>query len=340
MTKRPYFSNSLDFYRMLLLLHLLSSSFLLANFWGDLLHPPQNGFGHVALSSLSGHLFVVLLLYWLLFRLPCPFPCSFYAPLCLSALVPVVLACLVHVLCKTGYDHHLNHPTIQEVVIIDTWTQNIPCGSRVMSMFAKRKELIRFWWPWPDYQDHQPIKTVKICLFCTISTEPVDGFYQTFIDTLLVGGNKLIIFWWSWPNFQGHQPCKDLTSGHFLRHNSWTSGWIFTKLSKIHCQEFAKSLLEFGGLDIILRSQWPFLIFKILFPDLIFWTTGQIWIKLAKKNCLEGGKSWLDRFLSNMHRKATYMLLGDSKELIRFWLPWPNFFMSWTIWWNLNKIYL
>ena len=35
------------------------------------------------------------------------------------------------------------------------------------------KDLIRFWWPWPDFQGHHTIKTIKTGLVCTLSPEPI-----------------------------------------------------------------------------------------------------------------------------------------------------------------------
>ena len=37
------------------------------------------------------------------------------------------------------------------------------------------KDLIRFWWPWPNFQGHHIIKTVKMSFVCTLSPEPIGG---------------------------------------------------------------------------------------------------------------------------------------------------------------------
>ena len=48
-------------------------------------------------------------------------------------------------------------------------------------------DLIRFWWPWPNFQGHHTIKTVKFSNFdrtkfvCTLSLEPNAGFWPNFI---------------------------------------------------------------------------------------------------------------------------------------------------------------
>ena len=39
------------------------------------------------------------------------------------------------------------------------------------------KDLIRFWWPWLNFQGHYTVKTVKMSLFCTLSPELMGGFW-------------------------------------------------------------------------------------------------------------------------------------------------------------------
>ena len=48
------------------------------------------------------------------------------------------------------------------------------------------KDLIRFWWPWPNFQGHHTIKTVKMSLACTLSPEPNSDF----------DGKEMIRIWW------------------------------------------------------------------------------------------------------------------------------------------------
>ena len=38
-----------------------------------------------------------------------------------------------------------------------------------------RKEVIRFLWPWPYFQGHYIVKTLKMTLVCTLSHESLDG---------------------------------------------------------------------------------------------------------------------------------------------------------------------
>ena len=39
------------------------------------------------------------------------------------------------------------------------------------------KDLIRFWWPWPNFQGHHTMKTVKVSLVYTLLPEPINGFW-------------------------------------------------------------------------------------------------------------------------------------------------------------------
>ena len=43
--------------------------------------------------------------------------------------------------------------------------------------FGWLKDLIRFWWPWPNFQGHHTIETVKMNLVWTVSLEPIGGFW-------------------------------------------------------------------------------------------------------------------------------------------------------------------
>ena len=76
------------------------------------------------------------------------------------------------------------------------------------------KDLIRFWWPWLNFQGHHTIKTVKFSNFDQKSlsapyllNQMTDSGQTSYIVTL--GWLKdLVGFWWSWPNFQGHHTIK------------------------------------------------------------------------------------------------------------------------------------
>ena len=61
--------------------------------------------------------------------------------------------------------------------------------------------VIKFWWPWPNFQGHHTIKTVKMSLVCTSWT-------SWWILTKLAQkhhwdiGKEMIRVWWHWPHFQ------------------------------------------------------------------------------------------------------------------------------------------
>ena len=61
------------------------------------------------------------------------------------------------------------------------------------------KDLVRFWWPWPNLQGHHTIKTVKMSLVCTLYPEPNGGFWPN-----LYRNTEMIRFWCPWHHFQGH----------------------------------------------------------------------------------------------------------------------------------------
>ena len=86
---------------------------------------------------------------------------------------------------------------------------------------------------------------------------------------------------------------------------SWTNGWILTKLAQTHYWEGGKKLLNLSDLEFIFKvtpALWSF----------------QIW---PKKACLH---SLLNQWMDS--GQISYIgTLGWSKNLIRFWWPWPNF---------------
>ena len=77
------------------------------------------------------------------------------------------------------------------------------------TMLGGCKGLIRYWWPWLNFQGHSDLFFYGVKFhFRTLSSETVNRFDETCRDTLLVGWEELFIFWWPWPNFQGQQPLK------------------------------------------------------------------------------------------------------------------------------------
>ena len=76
------------------------------------------------------------------------------------------------------------------------------------------KDLIRFWWPWPNFQGHHTIKTKKWALSALYLLNQLVDFDQTCVETPLGHGKEIIRFWRPWPHFQGHTSfkCQILTS--------------------------------------------------------------------------------------------------------------------------------
>ena len=137
-----------------------------------------------------------------------------------------------------------------------------------------RKEVIRFWWPWPHFQGHYIIKTLKMSLVCTLS------------------------------RFQGHYIIK--TKNEPCMHSiSWINRWNLTKLAQLHHWDGGMKWSDFGDLDLI---------FKVT-PAL--WNSNLIEKSLCANYLLN---QWLE-----FYQTSTDTSLGQGKELIRFWWPWPHF---------------
>ena len=66
------------------------------------------------------------------------------------------------------------------------------------------KIIIWFSWPWPNFQGHHTIKTVKMSLVYTLSPEPIGGCWSNCKETSTEHGEEMIRFCWHWPHFQGH----------------------------------------------------------------------------------------------------------------------------------------
>ena len=56
------------------------------------------------------------------------------------------------------------------------------------------KEVIRFWWPWPHFQGHYIIKTLKMSFVCTLSHESIDGIWPNWQIHHCDGGKKWLAF--------------------------------------------------------------------------------------------------------------------------------------------------
>ena len=58
------------------------------------------------------------------------------------------------------------------------------------TLFWHGKELIRFWWPWPQFQGHRRAQIVGKWLFCTLSPEWMDGFWPNLYSYIVETGTR------------------------------------------------------------------------------------------------------------------------------------------------------
>ena len=71
------------------------------------------------------------------------------------------------------------------------------------------KDLIRFWRPWPNFQGHHTIKTVKMSLVCTHHLNQLVDYDQTCIETPLGHGAEMVRFFFTLTSFsRSHQHFK------------------------------------------------------------------------------------------------------------------------------------
>ena len=211
------------------------------------------------------------------------------------------------------------------------------------------KELIRFWWPWPNFQGHHIIMTVKMSLVCTHIS--FVGFDQTCIETPLGYGEEMIRFCWPWPHFQSHTSTLNVK----FDQKSLSASYLLNQMvdfGQILC------IVSLGYLKDLIRFWWPWPNFqghhiiktvKMSLICVISQTNWWIFIKLAQEHSWNMGKIWLDFIDLELIFKATqalwmsdfdkkilsvpYLLnrimdsgqtlcivsLGSLKKLIRFW---------------------
>ena len=93
------------------------------------------------------------------------------------------------------------------------------------------KELIRFWWPWPNFQGHNTIKTVKMS--CVCNPEPSGGFWPNLhrnTNGTWERSDKILVTLTSFSRSHQHFECQSFTKNTFLQPISWTKWWILAKL--------------------------------------------------------------------------------------------------------------
>ena len=185
------------------------------------------------------------------------------------------------------------------------------------------KDLVIFWRPWPNFEGHHTIKTVKKSNFdlkklvCTLSPDAnqTTDSSQTSYVVMLGWFKDLIRFWWHWPNFQGHHTilCDDCKKEPCLYSISWTNWWIFTKLAQKHLWNMGKKWLDFDDLDFI---------FKV---TQVFWMSNFVKKKKKRKKKSLSAPYILNQMVDS-GQTLCIVSLGLLKELIRYWWPWPNFY--------------
>ena len=99
------------------------------------------------------------------------------------------------------------------------------------------KDLIRFLWPWSNFQGHHTIITVKMSLVCTLSPEPIGGFWPNLHRNTFGTWEKNDRFWWPWLHVKGHTSTlnvkfwpKIFDIKACLHPMSWSKWWILAKL--------------------------------------------------------------------------------------------------------------
>ena len=204
--------------------------------------------------------------------------------------------------------------------------------------------MVRFWWPWTHFQGHTSILNVIFWpknLVCILSLEPNDGFWPNFIYCIIGMIKELIKFWWLWPNFQGHHTIK------------------------LYCSNFRIITTIFGCpnlafLQYFLHQRivaFQIVVCLIMSPNQKGGGTYCFWCTSHQRCSL----SSLYPLNQSMDFDQTYTdtLLGGSKEVIRFWWPWPPFQghtnfeifklwpkkaclhpISWTKWRIMDKLHI
>ena len=131
-------------------------------------------------------------------------------------------------------------------------------------------------------------------------------FYQISTDTSLGQEKEVIRFWWPWSHFQGHYITKILKMSLMctLSHESIDGIW-----------DRGMKWLDFGDLDLIFKLHRHF----------------ETQILIGKSLCAHYLlNQWLE-----FYQTSTDTSLGQGKEEIRFWWPWPHFQGNYIIKWAL-----
>ena len=168
---------------------------------------------------------------------------------------------------------------------------------------GKLKDLIRFWWPWPNFQGHHTIKT-KMILNCSLFLTNVWIFYQICTERTLGQGKEVIRFWRPWPHFQGH---IGILHVKFWPKNA-SAPYL---LNQIKDSSQNLLIISLGKLKDLTRFWWPWPNFQ-----------GHHTLKTVQMSlvCSLFFNQCLD-----FYQTCTETTLRQGKEVIRFWRPWSHF---------------
>ena len=137
------------------------------------------------------------------------------------------------------------------------WPNFVYCKFVTLGWF---KDLIRFWWSWPNFQGHHTIKTVKFSNFdekslCApyLLNQMMDSGQTSSYIVMLGWFKDWIRCWWPWPNFQGHQTIKTV---------KWALSALYLLNQLVDFDQPWTETPLWHGKEII-KFWWPYLIFKV-----------------------------------------------------------------------------
>ena len=114
------------------------------------------------------------------------------------------------------------------------------------TLFGGRKEVIRFWWPWPHFQSH-----TSLCSPYLLNQMTDSG--QTSCIVTFGWFKDLIRFWWFWPNFQGHQSTKTVKFSNFDKKSSCA----LYHLNQMTDSGQTSYIVRLGWFKDLFRFWWP-----------------------------------------------------------------------------------
>ena len=189
----------------------------------------------------------------------------------------------------------------QQIELYQTCTET-PLG--------QEKEVIRFWWPWSNFQGHIGTLNLKFWLHKSLSVsyllnQMMDSDQASCIVSL-VEINNLIGIWWHWHNFQGRHTIKIVKMSVIWSISSEPMHGFWPN-------QTAKNTLLGRGKQVI-RFRWS------------CQNQGHHAFKTVKMRLVNMFAVYLNSIpMHGLLPNCQNTLLSRGKEVIRFWWPWPNF---------------